>query len=104
MTITPFAARAPYIAVAAASFKTVISSISFGLIPAIEVVYILSMSCNSDIFGISVPSNGSPSNTHNGSCAPFIEEVPRILIFTGAPVDVTAESPATCPAKTWSME
>ena len=48
-------------------------------------------------FGISVPSNGIPSSTHNGSCVPLIEAVPRILIFTGAPgapVEGRVERPA----------
>ena len=58
------------------------------------------------MLGTSVPSNGIPSNTHNGSCVPLIEAVPRILIFTGAPGApevAIVERPATCPASAWSI-
>ena len=105
--ITPFAARAPYMAVAAASFRIVILSISFGLIPAMDDCFISTMLlASSPRSGMSVPSKGIPSNTHNGSCVPFNEAVPRIRIRAGAPgapeVVVTA-TPAICPANAWSI-
>ena len=81
---------------------------SFGLKPAIEDcdIFTMSLSLSLLISGISVPSKGIPSNTHNGSCVPFNEAVPRIRIRAGAPgapeVVVTA-TPATCPANAWSM-
>ena len=93
---------------AAASFSIVILSMSFGLIPAIDDCFILTMSLlvSSSNLGISVPSKGMPSNTHNGSCVPFSEAVPRIRIRAGAPgapeVVVTA-TPAICPANAWSI-
>ena len=58
------------------------------------------------MLGMSVPSSGMPSKTQRGSCDPFSEAVPRILIFTGAPGapdEVTADKPAICPDKAWSM-
>ena len=38
------------------------------------------------MLGISVPSIGIPSSTHSGSWVPLMEAVPRMRIFTGAPV------------------
>ena len=51
-------------------------------------------------FGTSFPSNGKPSITHNGSCGPEREAVPRILILLGEPgepVSVETATPAICP-------
>ena len=81
---------------------------SFGLNPAIDDCCILtiSLSVASSNLGISVPSKGIPSNTHNGSWVPFKEAVPRIRIRAGAPgapeVVVTA-TPAICPVSAWSI-
>ena len=93
-------------AVAAASFKTVILSISAGFRPAMAVCPTLSISFSTSILGMFVPSNGIPSNTHKGSWVPFSEEVPRIRILAGAPgaPDILlTESPAICPVNAWSM-
>ena len=93
-------------AVAAASFRTVILSMSAGFRPAIAVWPMLSMSFNTSILGMFVPSNGIPSSTHKGSCVPFREDVPRIRILAGAPgvpEMLLTESPAICPANAWSI-
>jgi len=58
------------------------------------------------ILGISVPSRGIPSNTHNGSCVPFIDAVPRIRILAGdpgAPEVFVTDTPAICPVSAWSI-
>ena len=63
----PFAPRAPYKAVEAASFNTVIDSISFVLIEDKS------------------PSNGTPSTTYNGSVPALIEPTPRIRTLADSP-------------------
>ena len=59
--ITPFAPRAPYKAADAASFNTVIDSISWLLIV------------------LRSPSNGAPSRITNGAFPALIEPIPLIL-------------------------
>ena len=81
---------------------------SYGLIPAIDdcPIFTISLSVSLSKSGISVPSNGIPSNTHSGSCVPFSDAVPRIRIRAGAPGApevVVTDTPAICPANAWSI-
>ena len=84
-TITPFAARAPYIAVAAASFKTVIDSMSLGAISPIPVW--VTKRCKSLLLLTlgAIPLRGMPSTIHIGSVLPVIELAPRIRIEASEP-------------------
>ena len=81
--ITPLAAREPYREAAAASFNTVIFSISLGLIEAIT-LNALESPLTADT-AISPETTGTPSITYNGSLEAFIEPVPRTLICKPAP-------------------
>ena len=62
MRITPLEARLPYRAAEAASFRTVIDSISVGFKSAI------------------LPPNGTPSITYSGLEEPFTVPLPRIMM------------------------
>ena len=80
--ITPLAPRAPYKAAAAASFSTVIVSISCELIEEIS------------------PSKGIPSTTYNGLLLDAIEPIPRIRTVAevpGWPLLLVVCTPATLP-------
>src|SRR5665647_1449702 len=84
MIKTPFAAREPHIAVAAASFKTEISLISDGDIFKREAYPWSSAVPKLKSEGICV-SKGIPSTTIKGFVPAFIEEVPLILMDMPAP-------------------
>ncbi len=78
--ITPFAPRVPYMAVAEASFKISIDSISEG--------FILSSGLSDGPVTAPTLVPGTiktPSITYRGSLLPFMEFVPLILIEEGAP-------------------
>ena len=77
--MTPFAALAPYMAEAAASFKTSIDSISFGLISTSGLVG--SFVGSETLF----ETTGNPSTTYSGWLLAEIELVPRILTFIAWP-------------------
>ena len=87
MTITPFIARAPYMAVAAASFRMSNVSMSSALMPATEepssVVGSPLESWSFDTFTIS--SSTTPSTTHSGLLSPVIDATPRIRTLGAAP-------------------
>ena len=98
--MTPLAAREPYTAAAAASLRTVIDSISLGLIVAIPL----------EVFVISpVPpaTTGIPSTTQRGAFEALIDELPRIRICDWAPgwpeAAVTC-TPASLPERALSTE
>ena len=81
---TPLAARLPYRAVAVASFKTVVDSISEGLMP------------------LKSAPNGIPSTTYSGALLELTEPIPRILIVAfvpGCPLVLMTCTPATSPCK-----
>ena len=88
--ITPLAPRDPYIAVAEASFKTTILSISLGLIKF-----------NGFLDPPTPPSfNGIPSTTKRGLLDRLNDPLPRILIICpspGAPLPEVTETPAILP-------
>ena len=69
ITITPFDALGPYIAVAEASFNTSILSISSGLIP--EIAFPNKFTKSKSLMLVGSIFTGSdkitPSNTHNGA-------------------------------------
>jgi hypothetical protein len=67
MIMIPFAPLDPYKALAVASFKTLIDSISAGLI------------------ALRFPSKGIPSTTYKGSLDALTEPIPLILIVATAP-------------------
>lgn len=80
ISMTPFAPRAPYNAFEAASFSTVIDSISDVLIADIS------------------PSYGTPSTTYKGVLLADIEPIPRmrtVASFPGCPVLLVVCTPAT---------
>ncbi|MNY17560.1 hypothetical protein D3C86_1508820 [compost metagenome] len=66
--ITPFAPLAPYIAVADASFKISIDSISAGFIALLF-----------------ASSNGKPSTTYSGELSCVMDPAPRITILLTSP-------------------
>ena len=88
--ITPLAPLEPYIAVADASFKTVILSISAGLIEF-----------KAFLEPPTPPSfNGTPSTTINGEFVKDKDPKPRILMAwpsPGAPLPEVTETPASFP-------
>ena len=95
-------------AVADASFSTVILSISFGLIPPITElnIFITSGLFKSAAVTGTEFSNITPSNTHKGSAFPAIVAVPRIRIFGAAPGEADVfitESPGTTPCSICSI-
>ena len=84
------AALEPYIAVADASFKILIDSMSFGFITFKPFL----------IPPTPPESNGIPSTTYKGLEFKFNEPIPLIKTFDpspGAPLLVTIETPATFP-------
>ena len=99
-------------AVAEASFSTVMVSISLGLSQAMALEAINRSSCKSPA-KVPFPSgigSGSrwmiPSTTHRGSWLPRSVEVPRIRILGLAPtwpVWVITDMPGTTPCNIWSM-
>ena len=95
--ITPFDAREPYKAVADASFKMVIDSISLGLM-------VFNRFAEPET---PFPSTGTPSITINGSLLALSEAPPRIrmrLPPPAAPPPVVIERPATLPTRSCSEE
>ena len=102
ITITPFAPRAPYAAVADASLRTVILAISLLFKLANEV------SEEPEVAAAWLPLViGTPSITYNGSFPAVIEERPRILMFAtepGVPEPLVIFKPATLPCSAWSTE
>ena len=99
--MTPLEARDPYTAVAEASFRMVIVSMSLGFSQEIWLPMMFSMSSIVPIWALN--SMGSswmiPSTTKSGSVLPKVE-VPRILMLGEEParelVRVTT-MPGTCP-------
>ena len=109
ITITPLAAFTPYIAVADASFKTSIRSISSGLMLAIAlpIKFTLSKLFNSSAEIGTGSSKIIPSTTQTGSRFPEIEEAPRIRTFGAAPgveVGLIIFTPANFPCNILSIE
>ena len=108
ITMTPFEAFEPYMAVADASLSTVMLSMSCGLS---HDIWLPMSSRMSDVIAelMSIESGSScitPSTTQSGSLLPRIVDVPRIVIFGDAPTraDVfTTDMPATLPCNIWSM-
>jgi len=100
ITITPLAPRAPYAAVADASFKTVILSI-FALL-------ILDKADKEDpalVAETLLLFIGTPSITYKGSFPAVMELTPLILISLaepGVPELPLNTKPATLPCNTWS--
>ncbi len=94
---TPFDALEPYNAVADASFKTLIDSMSLGLI-------VFRKFAEPDI---PLLSTGTPSITINGSLLAFKEAPPRMRILLPPPADpplVVTCKPATLPCNNCSEE
>src|SRR5690554_5602925 len=77
MMITPLAAREPYKADAAASFRTVMDSISEGFRVLIT---LLLFTMYEDNCPEPPETTGTPSITYNGSLDAFMEPIPRIRI------------------------
>ena len=103
--ITPFAALEPYKDAAAASFKTVIFSISLGLIEDIILNDLLSPLTGER--ATSPETTGTPSTTYRGSLVAFIEPVPLTRISNaapGCPLLLFIVKPGVVPARACSKE
>src|SRR5690606_28153503 len=100
-TITPFAPRAPYKAVADASFNTLTDSMLFGSI-LVNGLY------DSIIEAASCPlPTTTPSITYRGFGVPTNDPTPRMammLVPPGCPLFVEKDIPATRPFNTSSIE
>src|SRR5690606_514790 len=86
-TTTPFIARAPYNAVAAASFSTVKDSISSGFNPATDDPnnVLASPVDRASLEMFTASSKITPSMTHKGLLSPVIDVAPRTRILGAAP-------------------
>jgi len=107
-TTTPFMARAPYMAVAAASFRMVKDSMSSGFRPATEEpISVAASPVDSASFEmLTTSSRMMPSTTQRGLLSPDREVAPRTRILGAAPnVPETfcTETPATCPSSMREM-
>lgn len=81
---TPLAPREPYIAVADASLRTSMFSMSLGLIIDNGLSTVLLPEFAS-LFGVPLASNGMPSITYSGCVLVLVEFAPRIVILIPAP-------------------
>ena len=106
MSITPLAPRLPQIAAAAPSFKTVISSMSSGLIHNKEANSSWSAEAKSNESSILL-SKGIPFSKISGCELELIEVIPRIRITVPLPKSpelATISKPAIRPCKASSIE
>src|SRR5688572_7994412 len=90
MTMTPFAPRAPYIAVSAGSLRTRIDSMSCGLTPWREPP--------------GPAAIGMPSNTYSGSLLPYTDDAPRMRTARPPSAARPTVTPATRPARIFSTD